>query len=176
MDGGFMKNLLKYSHWAAFIRFFVTRKQERILLLSIRGFTLIEVLVATAIFSIMTAIAIPTWGMLVPVYQLSSAARQVATEFDSARNRAVTQYRRFRVVFLSSTTYRVERENTPGAADYVTFKGPRTLPSGITASFSATPIFQTRGDASPAGNITLTNSKGDTKLVTVSSTGGVDIQ
>ncbi len=160
----------------ALMPFFVTRKKDRKLFLSSRGFTLLEVLVTTGIFSIVTAIAVPTWGMLVHVYQLNSAARQVATEFDSARNRAVTQYRRFRVVFLSSTTYRVERENTPGAADYVTFKGPTNLPSGIAASSSATTIFQTRGDASPAGSITLTNSRGDTKLVTVGATGRIDIQ
>lgn len=143
---------------------------------SYSGFTLLEIIVTLAIFSILVAIAVPIWSTLVPGYQLNSAARQVATEFQSARNRAMAQYRRFRVVFDSATTYRVERENTPGAADYALLIGPKSLPPGITATSNNTPIFQTRGDASPTGSVTLTNSTGDTKAVTVSSTGRVEIQ
>ena len=144
--------------------------------LSYGGFTLLDIIATVAIFSILVAIAVPTWGNLLPGYQLNSAARQVATEFQSARNRAMAQYRRFRLIFDSASTYRVERENTPGAADYALFSGPKNLPSGIIAATNNTPIFQTRGDASPTGSITLTNSKGETKAITVSSTGRVEIQ
>ena len=141
-----------------------------------RGFTLIEILISIVILSSLFAIALPIWSSLIPGYQLNSAARQMAVEFHSARNRAMAQYRRFRLVFNSATTYSVERETTPGAADYTLFSGPKTLPSAVTATFNNTPIFQTRGDASPAGTVTLTNSTGASKVITVSSTGKVDIQ
>ena len=131
---------------------------------------------AIAIFSVLIGTAVPIWGTLVPGYRLNSAARQVATEFQSARNRAMAQYRRFRIVFDSATAYKVERENTPGAADYVLFSGPKSLPQGITATGNNTPVFQSRGDASPAANITLTNIKGETRVVAVSSAGRVEIQ
>ena len=150
--------------------------QEQSKVFSYSGFTLLEIIVTLAIFSILFAKAVPIWSTLVPGYQLNSAARQVATEFQSARNRAMAQYRRFRVVFDSTSTYKIERENTPGAADYVLFSGPKSLPSSITAAANNTPVFQTRGDASPAANVTLTNSKGETKVIAVSSTGKVEIQ
>ena len=153
------------------------RRQNKLpFLISNCGFTLVELLATLTIFSILVVMAVPIWGTLLPGYRLNAAARQVATEFQSARNRAMGQYRRFRMVFDSATTYRVERENTPGAADYALFSGPKSLPSGITATSNNTPIFQTRGDASPTGSITLTNSKGETKAITVSSTGRVEIQ
>ena len=156
--------------------FFKSPRPRQSFFLSHGGFTVLDIIATLAIFGILAAIAVPTWGNLLPGYQLNSAARQVATEFQSARNRAMVQYRRFRIVFDSATTYRVERENTPGAADYVLFSGPKGFPSGITAAANNTPVFQTRGDASPTGSITLTNSKGETKAITVSSTGRVEIQ
>jgi len=154
---------------------FVTRNSETIHS-ACRGFTLIEILISIVILSSLFAIALPIWSAVIPGYQLNSAARQMATEFHSARNRAMAQYRRFRLVFSSATTYSIERENTPGAADYTLFSGPKTLPSAVTSTFNNTPIFQTRGDASPAGTVTLTNSTGASKVITVSSTGKVDIQ
>jgi len=152
------------------------RRRRSFLLFCCDGFTLLEILVSIAIFSVLAAIAVPMWGTLVPGYQLNSAARQVATEFQSARNRAMSNYRRVRVVFVTATTYNVEREQNPGAADYVLISGPKGLPSGITAVSDATPVFQTRGDASPGAIITLTNSKGETKKVATSPVGRVEIQ
>ncbi|MFQ5849168.1 MAG: GspH/FimT family pseudopilin [Candidatus Binatia bacterium] len=141
-----------------------------------RGFTLLHVLVAIAILSTLAAIAVPNWGTLLPGYRLNSAARQVATELQSARNRAMAEYRRFKVVFDTATTFTVQREQTPGLEDYAVSSGPKSLPSGITAAFTGTPVFQPRGDASQAVTITLTNSKGDTRQAVVSLTGRVDIQ
>ena len=156
--------------------FLKATRQEQSKVFSYSGFTLLEIIVTLAIFSILAAIAVPIWGTLLPGYQLSAATRQVATEFHSVRNRAMVQYRRFRIVFDSGTTYRVERENTPGAADYTSFGGPKSLPGGVTVASSGTPVFQTHGDASPVANITLSNSKGVTKVVAISSTGRVEIQ
>jgi len=146
--------------------FLKTTRQGQSNVFSCSGFTLLEIIVTLAIFSILVAIAVPIWSTLVPGYRLNSAAR----------NRAMAQYRRFRVVFDSATTYKVERENTPGAADYVLFSGPKNLPPAITAAANNTPVFQSRGDASPAANVTLTNTKGETKVIAVSSVGRVEIQ
>jgi prepilin-type N-terminal cleavage/methylation domain-containing protein len=59
------------------------------------GFTVLEILVAMAIFTILGAFAVPQWGNLLSKYRLDSAARLVATELHGARNRAMAQYRRF---------------------------------------------------------------------------------
>ena len=140
------------------------------------GFTILEILVAMAIFTILGAFAIPQWGNFISKYRLDSAARHVATELHGARNRAMAQYRRFKLVFDSPTTYIIQKEQTPGAADYAAIGGSKSLPLGITAGFNNTPIFQTRGNASPGATITLSNNKSETKEVVVNLTGRIDIR
>jgi len=155
--------------------FFIPGFQNRQRFLCERGLTLAEMLLTVALFSVLLSIAIPNWSTLTHGYQLDSAARQVATDLQSARNRAMAQYRRYRVVSVTSTTYSVEREQTPGGS-YVVFTGPKAFPSGITSSFDNTPVFQTRGNVSPGATITLTNSKGQTKQVEINQSGRIEIR
>ncbi len=140
------------------------------------GFTLLEILVTMAILTILGAFAVPQWGNLLSKYRLDSAARQVATELHGVKNRAMAQYRRVRLVFDSPTTYIIQKEQTPGEEDYTAISGSKSLPLGITAVFNNTPVFQTRGNASPGATITLSNSESDTKEVVVSLTGRIDIR
>jgi prepilin-type N-terminal cleavage/methylation domain-containing protein len=155
--------------------FLVPGCQRRHTFLCDCGLTLIEILLTATVFTILLSIAIPNWSTLFAGYQLNSAAQQVSTDLQSARNRAMAQYRKYRVVPVTSTTYRVEREQTPGGS-YVVFTGPKAFPSGITAIFNNTPVFQTRGNVSPGATITLTNSKGQTKQVEVSQSGRIEIR
>jgi len=140
------------------------------------GFTLLEILVVMAIFTILGAFAVPQWGNLLAKYRLDSAARHVATELHGARNRAMAQYRRFKLVFDSPTTYTIQKEQTPGEEDYMAISGSKSLPIGITAVFNNTPVFQTRGNASSGATITLSNSENETKEVVVHLTGRIDIR
>jgi len=141
------------------------------------GFTLIEILVTMAILTILGAFAVPQWGNLLSKYRLDSAARQVATELHGAKNRAMAQYRRFKLVFDSSTsTYTIQKEQNPGEGDYTAISGSKSLPLGITVEFNNTPVFQTRGNASPGATITLTNTKNETKEVAVALTGRIEIR
>jgi len=140
------------------------------------GFTVLEILVAMAIFTILGAFAVPQWGNLLSKYRLDSAARHVATELHGARNRAMAQYRRYKLVFDTPTTYTLQKEQNPGAEDYAAMGGSKTLPLGITAEFNLTPIFQTRGNASPGATITLSNTESATKEVVVHPTGRIDIR
>jgi len=140
------------------------------------GFTLLEILVVMAIFTILGAFAVPQWGNLLSKYRLDSAARHVATELHGARNRAMAQYRRFKLVFDSPTTYTIQKEQTPGEEDYTVISGSKSLPLGITAVFNNTPVFQTRGNASSGATITLSNSESETKEVVVHLTGRIDIR
>ena len=141
-----------------------------------RGFTILEILVAMAIFMILGGFAIPQWGTLLSGYRLTTGARRVATELHSARNRAMAQYARMRLVFDSPTTYTVQKEQTRGVGDFTAISGLKRLPFGITAGFNNTPVFQTRGNASPAATITLTNADSETKQVVVNLTGRIDIR
>jgi type II secretory pathway pseudopilin PulG len=139
------------------------------------GFTVLELLVSLGILFILVRIAVPNWGPLVSIYQLNAASRQVSTELQSARNRSMATYRNYRVVFNSTTTYQIEREQTPGAGNYSLLSGPRSLPGGITATVTTTPVFQPRGNAVSAATITLTSLQGTTKQVTVNIAGKIDL-
>jgi type IV fimbrial biogenesis protein FimT len=139
------------------------------------GFTLIEISISIAVLGILLAIALPVWNTLAPAFQLNSATRQVVADLQLARNRAMAQYRKFRIVFNSATTYSVERQDNPGVEAYTLFSGPRSLPSGITVASNSTPVFQSRGNASPGATVTLTNSVGASRAITVLLTGRVDI-
>jgi prepilin-type N-terminal cleavage/methylation domain-containing protein len=140
------------------------------------GLTLIEILVTIAVLGILFGIAVPTWTILIPAYQLNSATRQVATELQLARNRAMAQYRRYRLIFSSPTTYRIEKETAPQANAYELFSGPKNLPGGVSVSANVTPTFLSRGNASQGGTITLAHSAGPSKAITLLPSGRIEIK
>ncbi len=140
-----------------------------------RGFTIMEVLVRMTIFTILIGIAIPAWNGLVPQVNLNSAAGQLYTDLNSARLRAMSQYRRVRVGFNSATSYTLEREQTPGAADYLAIGSHKSLPAGITATAAGPVIFDSKGIGTIM-TITLSNAAGSQKLVTIQPAGSIDIQ
>ena len=57
----------------------------------LRGFTLLEVLVALALVTILAAFSIPRWGTLLPTYRLRSAARQLRSDLSRIKMRAVSE-------------------------------------------------------------------------------------
>ncbi len=140
-----------------------------------RGFTILEVLVGITILTILVGIAIPAWNELVPGVNLNSAAGQLYTDLNSARLRAMSQYRRVRIGFNSATSYTLEKEQTPGAADYLALGGAKNLPAGITATAAGTVIFDSRGNGTIM-TITLSNASGGQKLVTIQPAGSIEIQ
>jgi len=71
------------------------------------GFTLVELLVVTAVFVIMSAVAMPQLAGALENYRLGMAVREVERELQSARVSAVTANRTVRVLF-----------NCPGAGQF----------------------------------------------------------
>lgn len=67
--------------------------------LSIKGFTLMEVIVIVAIIGIMSSIAVPAIRTWAPNYRLKSAAREVFSNLQKARSMAVKFNRNTAVVF-----------------------------------------------------------------------------
>ncbi len=142
------------------------------------GFTILELMVAIGIAMVVLGIAVPSLLTWMPTLRLSSAARQVATDLQVARMKAISQNIKFRVNFVGSipgaTSYNVEKDN--GLGTFITESGPFALPDGITVSaLSATSEFQPRGTVNASSTITLKNVNSETKSVQVAAVGRVNI-
>jgi prepilin-type N-terminal cleavage/methylation domain-containing protein len=84
------------------------------------GFTLAELLVVTAVFGIVSALAMPQLGRAVEAYRLGIAIREVERELQAARVAAVTANRQVRVLFncpVAGQFRRVEVLGEPGLPD-----------------------------------------------------------
>lgn len=141
------------------------------------GFTVIELLVTVGVAATLMATAVPAFMSLLPTINLSSAARQVATDLQFARVKAVSQSVRYRLSFVGAipgaTTYLMQNDSS-GA--FVTETGPFALPPGISVSaLTATSEFQPRGTVNATSTITLQNSNSQTRTVQVALVGRVTI-
>jgi len=134
------------------------------------------VLTATAIMVTLLGIGIPQMTRLRAPYALASASRQIATDFQTARMRAIARNTRYRVTFNSSArTYILEREAT--ANNFVADGGTQTLPAGatLTAANPANPIFDTRGMLGANVSVSVSVPGSGTRTVTVNVLGRTTI-
>jgi type IV fimbrial biogenesis protein FimT len=136
-----------------------------------RGFTLVEILVTIALIGIISAIAIPDWGTLLPTFRLNGATRQIQSELHRIKMKAVTENVNFQLVYSENgQTYQVKRNG----AELET----KSLPEGIKLRTATSPLtleFTPRGTPSSAGTVTvkLCNTKGEGKNVVVRATGRI---
>lgn len=134
------------------------------------GFSLGEVLTGISLFGILAAIAVPNFMSTMPGLRLTDGARQIATELQQLRMKAIAQNLPYQMTF-SSTTYKLQKCNGTCTDE----SGNLALPTGITATASATPQFQARGTAVAAATITVSNGT-TSKYVCVKTIGRISIQ
>jgi len=135
-----------------------------------RGFTLGELLTGVALFGILAAIALPNFSRTLPGLRLGDGARQIASDLQQLRMKAIAQNTPYQITF-SSSTYLLQRCSGTCTSD----SGNIALPTGITATASAVPQFQARGTASAAVTITVTNGT-SSKYVCVKTVGRISVQ
>lgn len=157
------------------------------------GFTLIEMMVTIGVLAILIGlVALNAPSFLAP-FRLSSAARQVATDLQLVRMKAIAQNRKFRATFTAGgTTYQVERRDDANTGwDLHALYGHGavasaaqliSLPQGVqiaSANSGGDTIFEPRGTVNPGENITIVLSHtalSATKSVKVNTAGRVRIQ
>jgi prepilin-type N-terminal cleavage/methylation domain-containing protein len=135
------------------------------------GFTVIELMAAISVAGLLMATAMPFFTKTLPGLRLTDAARQIATDLQQVRMRAIAQSIPHQINF-SASTYVIQRCSGACAND----GGNLALPEGITVTPPSTPPqFQPRGTVSSATNIRLSNGTHN-KWVCVKIVGRINIQ
>jgi len=133
--------------------------------------TLLESSVAVAILSVTAIVAVPPLIRARESYELDSTARQVAGNLQSARVKALSRNRDYRVRVTSPVTYAIEREDPTWKLDEAL-----RVPRGFRITANASPQFHRRGNASPTGTITVSSPSGRSKKIIVNITGRIRIE
>jgi type II secretion system protein H len=142
------------------------------------GFSLIELMVIVAVAAVLVSIAWARMSTLAPIYQLEGAARNLATELQKTRSRAIAESKCFQVAFnVAARTYQVQ-SRTCTAVGWTNAGAAQKVDDGdgLTLTVSANPAFEPRGTVSSPAVITLTNGAGAARTVFVQSTGRVNVQ
>ena len=160
---------------------------------AVKGFSVIELLVATTMGAVLLSIAWVRMSTLVPIYRLEGAARDLAAEVQKARGRAVAENKCFKVVVdTSNKTYQLQNGTSTNSSScagvtFAAIPGEGVLAiddaNALTVAFAqgSNPVFTPRGAAyltggASAPQITLTNTNGAVRSIFVQSTGRINVQ
>ena len=145
-----------------------------------RGFTLAELFILIAVIGILSVMAVPAFLRYYQAATLKSGAQQFVAMINQARELAIKENGNV-CVKLSSPTQMTYALNTCTGTAWVgagtDAAGNINLPTGLTATSSANPIFNYVGSALPAATFTLTNTQTSATLtVAVAASGRVTVQ
>lgn len=141
-----------------------------------RGVTLVELVIVMVIIAIGAVLVAPNIGAWLPNYRLKSATRDIVSTMRVAQMKAVSMNTGYGVAF-DANSCQLYRSSGGLTAE----GGPISLPNGVSFNANTFPInatlnkryaeFYTNSTAS-AGTVTLQNSKGAKKTITVTSATG----
>jgi prepilin-type N-terminal cleavage/methylation domain-containing protein len=139
-----------------------------------KGFTLLEVLVVIAIVGIVSAIAIPNYISWLPDMRMKSAVRDLKSDMNAAKLRAIRENAVVTVDFTNNKSY-----------DIIDAGGTKlksvTLPAGVTMPevfFNAATQFSFNSSGMPnfEGHVYMTNTKNNFRGISLSMVGTAKIQ
>jgi Tfp pilus assembly protein FimT len=153
------------------------------------GVTVIELTVALGLFSVLCSVALLQVKPLVAQVRLGRGARQLATDLQVVRMKAIAQNRRFRVTFRPTTRdYVVDKEEGSSWVRFVLHSYASTnfatavvpLPTGVTiptVNSGGDVIFLPRGHVDGGITITLgSTTLSDTRKVVINLAGRVRVE
>ncbi len=132
------------------------------------GFTLLDLITALALFSILSTIALGSWSRLLPKFALNSASRQVQSDLNRIRMQAASENISFQLIYSGGAPeFRVRRKDS---ASWIT----KALPEGIIIKEAGSITFSGRGTAR-GNSVKLCNTNEEGKNIVVMNTGRVRI-
>ena len=144
------------------------------------GFTLLELLYSAGVLSVLFAIALPRVSAVLPGILLDQAARQLVSDIELVRVKAINRNNRVRALFdLDRAQYRIENEVE---GTFEPEGAPRLLPSGIVFDAASstrvsggrvTITLLPRGHTFDNATIALRASDGSRRRVIVGTAGRV---
>ena len=149
------------------------------------GFTLIEMMVALVIGSLMTMMALPNFVQMREIYRLRGATQEVYVSLQRARMAAIKENNGYRVYLAGGTTIILHDDlNSDGVEDAgepiiqrnVAADALGVTMTGMSAASAVT--FRQNGTALISGGITtitVTNTSGYSKQLIVSPAGRITI-
>ena len=145
---------------------------------STHGFSLLELVVALSLASVLAGIGVLSHNALRPRLNLSMATRQVAMDLQVTRMRAVALNAAQRILFSNGgTKYQLQARH---GTKYDDEGKPVALPVGVSVldctALASTIGFSPRGSAATFGTVTVQNSSGDTRSIVVDIAGHIRVQ
>ena len=141
-----------------------------------KGFSLVEVLVTISLASIVALIATPNFHRYSINTNLRSAAMDIAADFGSLKERALSENTSFEVVFdRDQNIYTIQRGGVAIETKTPNSFGNEIRITSVVYNRPSNITFETRGTAS-GGSVNLTNSRGSTATVTTTITGKTHVQ
>jgi Tfp pilus assembly protein FimT len=139
------------------------------------AFTTVELLITMMIVGIMATFMAPQLGRWLTTVGVDAAARELASELQSWRMRAISDNIRYRISFdPGNDTYVVQKD---AAGTWQDLGGPKSLPRGINLeSATIDPIFRTLGTTPGGTTITLSNAQGRQRKIRLSFAGRVTVE
>ncbi|MDR4494106.1 MAG: GspH/FimT family pseudopilin [Nitrospirales bacterium] len=143
------------------------------------GFTLVEIMIVLGIVAIGVLMTQAWLSTQLPKWRLNGAVRQLVSDLQAAKMKAVVDRNRQRIIFQDAHRYvLVDDDNNNGSPDpgeIVEYRDIQSAYQDVTVTATNNPSFLPRGTASNLASITVTNPAG-TRIITVSITGRVKVK
>lgn len=120
------------------------------------GFTLLEILIAVLILGVILSLGAFSFNRMAPKYQLMAAAREIHSQMNYARYRAVFSGTRIRIRFFSNGYSLESFDHLSG--DWIA--RPRNFIDHVWIEANNTPTFHPLGTVSNLASIYISNSSG----------------
>jgi prepilin-type N-terminal cleavage/methylation domain-containing protein len=150
-----------------------------------RGFTLLEILVVLAMIAILVSLAAPGMSGMMDSYRVSTASRQLITDLQFAKTKAVTENTSYRVAYdTANARYRVEKSDGTNNGPWRVFGDTASPGVSLAKDFTGNfVVFGQIGEAMDSTNapfavdarVIFTSATGSQRTVSIASSGRISV-